>query len=87
MGTRLMGHFFRNRKQSVHPFLNRMRLRETVSTDTIFSKIRDVSGSWCAQIFYGLSSHYINVYGMKAESEGLEALQDFLREEGFPSII
>ena len=48
---------------------------------------KDISGATCAQVFYGLVSHYINVYGMKSESEGPDALDDFAREEGIPPII
>jgi hypothetical protein len=69
------------------PFLNRTRLHETVATDTMFSSSKDFSGAWCAQAFYGLSSHVINMYGMKSETEGPEALDDFGRYEGIPAII
>jgi hypothetical protein len=53
----------------------------------MFSSSKDLSGSWCAQVFYGLSSHVINVYGMKSESEGPDALADFGRNKGIPAII
>lgn len=37
------------------PFLNRIRLREVVATDTMFSNCRAIGGYTCAQVFYGLT--------------------------------
>ena len=73
--------------KSLGEYLNKPRLRETVGTDTIFSSVRDVSGAWCAQVYWGFSSHMINVYGMKTESEMPNAQDDFMREEGIPDIL
>ena len=73
--------------KSLFPFLNRPRLDETVAIDTMFANVRDVSGAICAQVFYGLQSHMINVYGMTKESEGPEHLDDFGRDEGIPNVI
>ena len=73
--------------QSRFPWLNRKRIQETVSTDTVFSKVKDVSGATCVQVFWGLTSHMINVYGLQSESCGQEAFEDFFREEGVPIII
>ena len=74
--------------KSRFPWLNRFRLNEKVSTDTIFANCRALRGETCAQIFYGMSSHVINVYGMKSESEfATSAYPDFLRHEGAPSIL
>jgi hypothetical protein len=67
--------------------LNRRRLQETIATDTFFAHTRDISGSLCAQVFYGINSHYINVYGLRTESDGPTAFEDFLRQEGIPSIL
>ena len=89
--TQLASQFVRTplRKhvKSLYPFLNKTRLHETVATDTMFSSWRDLSGAWCAQVFYGLSSHMINIYGMKTESKGPEALDNFGHFEGIPSNI
>ena len=52
-----------------------------------FLSIHDISGATCAQVFYGLSSHYINVYGLRTESDNVNTLEDFAREAGIPSII
>jgi hypothetical protein len=69
------------------PWLNCNRLRETVATDTYFANVRAIGGATCAQVFYGVQSHMINVYGMKSESEMPEAYKDFIREEGAPNIL
>ena len=72
--------------QALFPFLNWVQLHETVSTDTFLS-IYNISGATCAQVFYGLASHYINVYGLRTESDNVNILEDFAGEEGIPSII
>jgi hypothetical protein len=77
----------RRHVQSLFPFLNRKRINETVATDTFFSSTRDVSGATCAQIFYGLRSHFMNIYGLKSKSDGPKAFEDFARHEGFPNVI
>ncbi len=77
----------RRHVKSQADYLNKPRLHETVGTDTMFSSVRDVSGAWCAQVYWGLSSYMINVYGMKKESEMPERNDDFIRHEGAPSIL
>ena len=69
------------------PFLNVHRLSEPVATDTFFANCKALGGETCAQVFYGIKSHMINVYPMKTESEGSLAYEDFLREEGCPTIL
>jgi hypothetical protein len=69
------------------PFLNHVRLAESVSMDTIFAVVPAIGRCTCAQIFYGITSHMINVYGMKAESEVPKAYQDFMHNEGIPSLL
>jgi hypothetical protein len=81
------GGFLRGHKQALYPFLNRRRLQETVATDTFFAHTRDIIGSLCAQVFYGIHSYYINVYGLRTESDGPAAFEDFLRQEDVPSIL
>jgi hypothetical protein len=65
--------------------LNRFRLREVVSTDTIFSSVRAVGGARCAQVFYGLTSHHMDVYGMDSKSQVAEVYKEFIRDQGVPS--
>jgi Reverse transcriptase (RNA-dependent DNA polymerase) len=77
----------RRHVRSLFPFLNRKRINETVATDTFFSSVRDVSGATCAQVFYGITSHFINVYALKTEADGPQAFEDFARTEGLPNTI
>ena len=50
------------------PQLNRPRLRKKVATGTFFANCRGDTRATCAQVFYGLTSHMITVYGMSSES-------------------
>jgi hypothetical protein len=68
------------------PHLNVTRINEVVSTDTMFANCRSVYDSFiCAQVFFGLTSHMINVYGMKNKSDFPDIYRDFIREQGCPS--
>jgi hypothetical protein len=51
------------------PWLNCNWFCETVATDTYFANVRAIGGTTCAQVFYGVQSHMINVNGMKTESK------------------
>jgi hypothetical protein len=77
----------RRHVKALFPFLNRKRIDETVATDTFFSSQRDVSGAHCAQIFYGLRSHFMNIYPLRTEADGPQAFEDFARYEGLPNVI
>ena len=71
--------------KSRFPQLNRNRLHETYSTDTIFSSVSSVGDKFtCAQIFSGKKSLFSKVYGMTTESEGPEALESFIADVGAP---
>ena len=59
------------------PHLNVHRLMEPVATDTFFANCKALGGDTCAQVFYGIQSHMINVYPMKTESHGPVAYEDF----------
>ena len=63
-------------------WLNLHRLNESVATDTYFSQIKALGGFTCTQVFFGIKSLMINVYGMKAEKEGPLVYEDFMRNEG-----
>ena len=71
--------------KSRFPQLNRNRLREIYSTDTIFSSIPAIStGCTCMQIFCGKNSKFCKGYGMKSENEGCDVLETFVAEVGAP---
>ena len=69
------------------PFMNVHRLREPVATDTFFASAKAIGGATCAQVFYGIQSCMINVYPMQSESHGPNAYEDFIREEGCPTLL
>jgi hypothetical protein len=87
LATTILRFPMRRHVKSGFPHLNRTCLRETVATDTYFANVRAIGGATCAQVFYGLQSHMINVFGMKAESEIPDIYRDFIREEGAPNIL
>ena len=87
LATTILEFPMRRHIRARFPWLNCNRLRETVATDTYFANVRAVGGSTCAQVFYGVQSHMINVYGMKSESEMPAAYKDFIRGEGAPNIL
>ena len=60
---------------------------EPVATYTFFANCKALGGDTCAQVFYGIQSRMINVYPMKTESHGPVAYEDFLREEGCPTLL
>jgi len=69
------------------PWLNHPHLHETVATDTMFSSVKGIGGHTCTQVYWGFTSHFINVYGMKSKSEGPITLDDFERKEGIPLVM
>jgi hypothetical protein len=68
-------------------WMNRHKLREKVATDVLFAHVKAIGGYDCAQVFYGMTSRCINVYGMKSKSEFPKVYQDFLRNEGIPTVL
>jgi Reverse transcriptase (RNA-dependent DNA polymerase) len=61
------------------------RLKEVVAMDTFFANTPSYQhGYTMAQVFYGTSSHMINVYGLRRRENVKSAILDFLRDEGAP---
>jgi hypothetical protein len=52
------------------PGLNHKRIHVTVATDTAFSNKKDILGP----VLSGMESHHIDVYGIRTESDGEQAL-------------
>src|SRR5689334_23390430 len=70
------------------PHLNISRIEETISTDPLFANVKSIyHGYTCAQVFFGLKSHMINVYGMRSKNNIPEVYRDFIREQGCPSAL
>ena len=62
-------------------------INEKVSTDTMFANVPSVEGFSCAQVYFGMTSHMINIHGMKKESDFFDVHRDFFGNEGVPSVL
>ena len=63
-------------------------LNETVSTDWKFANCRSLGhGHTGMQVFFGMKSLCIDVYGGKSKSEFPNLYRDFIREQGAPSAL
>ena len=80
LGTKDMRYPMRRHYKSRFPGANVNRIRETFSTDTMFSSKPAIGGVTCVQLFVGNTSTFTAAFGMKRESEGIEALQDFVNQ-------
>jgi len=71
-----------------NPFANVHRLNEAVSTDTIFANCASIFHRFSGlQVYWGLKSHKIDVYGIKSKGDFPATYRDFIREQGAPSIL
>lgn len=66
------------------PYMNVKRLKEIVSTDTIFANVTSFEGYTAIQVFFGMTSHVITVYGLRSKSMACHAIEDFINDEGAP---
>jgi len=73
--------------KSRFPGTNVNRLHEFFSTDTFFTSEKGIGGATMCQLFVGMSSNLTIPYGMIRESNGLGALQSFIRDYGAPDCI
>ena len=73
--------------RSSFKWLTDQQINEKVSMDTMFANIPSVEGFSCAQVCFGMTSHMINIYGMKKESDFYDVHRDFFRNEGVPSVL
>ena len=60
---------------------------EKWATDTWYATCTSYEGYNCCQLFVGMTSYDIFLYGMKSESSGPDALLDFFRQIGVPLAI
>eukprot|EP00957_Ditylum_brightwellii_P138032 10523219-Ditylum_brightwellii.AAC.2 len=73
---------FRQHHKSRIPQLNVLQLAETFATDTMFLLEVALGGITCAQLSTGTKSQSTKVFGMQTESEGPDALEDFICNNG-----
>ena len=55
--------------------------------DPMFANCTAIGGATCAQVFFGMTSWVINVYGMKSKSKFPQVYADFLRTKGIPTVL
>ena len=68
--------------------MHAQRLNETVSTNPIFVNCRCLGHGYTGiQVFYGLKSKSIDVYGIKSKAEFPQKYCDFIRDHGAPSAL
>ena len=71
---------------AMYKWFNFKRLPETICTDTAFSSVpAAVTGETCAQLYYGVTSKMMNIYGMWSKGQAEDTYRDFIREEGIPT--
>ena len=71
-----------------NPHMNITRIDEPVSTDAMFTNCRSIyHGYMAAQVFFGIKSHAIFVYGIKSKGEYPRVYRDFIRDQGAPSAL
>ena len=87
--AKMIVHFpLRRHIKSRFKWANVTRIQETVSTDPLFSNVKSAYDGYIgAQVFYGCTSHNINVYGIHAKSEFHKVYRDFIREYGAPAVL
>ena len=69
-------------------FMQAKRLEETVSTDPMFANCRSFGHGYTgAQVFYGLKSTQIDVYGFRSKGEFPHRYRDFIKDHGAPSAL
>ena len=80
LATSNLRYPMRRHFKSRNPFANVHRLEETVSTDPIFANCKSMDNQYIgAQIYYGLKSKHIDVYGIKSKGEFPNTYRDFIR--------
>jgi hypothetical protein len=55
--------------------------------DALFANCQGLTDKSCAQVFYGITSHMMNVYGMRSKVKVPVIYKDFIWEEGIPSVL
>lgn len=80
-----MSNVLRKTFQSPNPALNVLRRREAIATDTFFSDTPSIDGGErLAQIYVGVESEVIDIYGIKTEQQFTRTLEDNIRHRGAP---
>ena len=86
-GVRHAVHPLHRRYRVDHLNLHRRRLRDVFYMDTLFSKVKSISGFTCAQLI--TNGSFTRVYPMesKASANIAMALQEFIDDVGIPETL
>ena len=86
-GVRHAIHPLHRRYRVDHLNLHRKRLRDVFYMDTLFSKVKSISGFTCAQLI--TNGSFTRIYPMesKASSHIARALQEFIDDVGIPETL
>ena len=88
MARKIIRQPLRRHVKARFPHLNVTRIDEPISTDPMYSNCRSIyHGFTAAQVFFGLKSHTIFVYGIKSKGEFPRVYKDFIRDHGAPSAL
>ena len=74
----------KSHQKSRNPNLQVRRFLEGEATDTGFATVTSYEGYNVFQLFVGLNSYYVSIYGLQSEGQGPNALLDHFRNEGVP---
>ena len=82
-------HPLRKHIKARFPILNVPRLFKPVSADQFYANTCDIAyGYTCSNVFYGMQTSCINVYGHSVGGDGAyNSYKDFCREHGVPSTL
>ena len=88
LGKMIVRYPLRRHIKARFKWANITRINETVSTDPLFANVRSVyHGYTGAQVYYGHTTHNINVYGIRSKGEFGKTYKDFIREHGAPKVL
>lgn len=80
-----MSNVLRKTFQSPNPAMNVLRRKEGIATDTVYSDVPSIDGGeTIAQIYVGVDSEVLDVYGIKTEKQFVKTLEDNIRQRGAP---
>ena len=70
------------------PHMNVSKMNEIFSTDSFFANVKSLHlGYLGAQVFYGIKSHIIFIYGFRKKEKFPRLYRDFIRDNGAPSAL
>ena len=83
----MSGNKIQQTMKSPYPATNVLRRNEPLATDTVYAEVPAIctNGQTMAQIYIGVKSLVIDVFGMSSEKQFVNTLEDIIRERGAPN--